>query len=97
MAATIEEIIADIAQRLELQYEEALTGTYVKSASAGITTEQWDTIAVWLQNRDFEAIGKFVAQRVKAAIEQDAISEAAVMTQDGLLTLADYDRIQNLS
>jgi hypothetical protein len=95
--ATKVEVQADIAKKLRSEVEAELSGTYVRdSISAQITINDWNSIATWMQARDFAAIGKHLSLMVRNTIVSDADAEAAVILQDNVVDLEEYARIEGM-
>ncbi len=97
MMATKAEVQAHIAKKLRGGVEDDLTGAYVRnSISAQISINDWNSIATWLQARDFEAIGKHLGGMVRSTIVSDANAEAAIILADDVVDLEEYARIEGL-
>ena len=95
--ATKAEIQAHIAKKLRDDVEAAMTGAYVRdSLVEQVSINDWNSIAVWLKARDFEAIGKHIGGLVRISVVGDADSEAALILSDDLIDLDEYARIEGL-
>jgi hypothetical protein len=92
--ATKAEIQEIIKNRLVDYYIDDLVGTDVKTALAGnILDQEFDAIAGWLQERNYEKIGRFIGSKVKTKILTDADTEAAAMLNDDQLSLTEISRV----
>jgi len=95
--ATKAEIEADIAKKLRKQYDADLTGAYVRdSVAAQININDWNSIATWLQSRDFTSIGKHIGGMVRNTVDSDADAEAAAILTDNNVDLTEYARIEGM-
>ena len=95
--ATKAEIQADIAKKLRKEFDDNLTGAYVRDSLAEqITINDWNAIATWLQDREFKSIGKHIGGLVRITIVSDADSDAAAILVDDSVDLAEYARIEGL-
>ena len=95
--ATKAEIQAHIAKNLRKDVESNMDGAYVRdSLTEQITINDWNSIATWLQERNFKSIGKHIGTLVRNTVVSDADSEAAQILADNLLTLDEYARAEGL-
>ena len=95
--ATKAEIQTHIAKKLRKEFDDNLTGAYVRdSVAEQITINDWNSIATWLQARDFTSVGNHIAGLVRATIVSDADSDAAAILADDVVDLAEYARIEGL-
>lgn len=97
--ATKADVQAHIKQKLiKTKVEEiGSNGAYVKDAVAGnISNADFDAIAGWLQQRDYEKIGRFIGTLVRDKVLEDADTEAASMLADDQLSIVEYARLERM-
>lgn len=95
--ATKAEVQDHIAKKLRDDVEDSITGAYVRdSLVEQISINDWNSIATWLKQRDFEAIGKHLGGLVRNTIVTDADAEAATILADDVVDIPEYARIEGL-
>ena len=95
--ATKAEVQAHIAKKLRSDVEAKITGTYVRDSLVGqISINDWNAIATWMQQRDFEAIGKHLGGLVRNTVVSDADAEAATILSDDVVDIQEYARIEGM-
>lgn len=96
--ATKAEVQRHIADKLRrLQETRKLTGSFVElSVIENITPGDWASIAGWIQDNNFQAIGKHISQLVRTQIASNAMREAAVILADDVLSLDEYAQVEDL-
>jgi hypothetical protein len=95
--ATKAEIQAHIAKKLRDDVANAMTGAYVRdSLVEQVSIDDWNSIAQWLKDRNFEAIGQHIGALVRNTVVTDADSEAASILSDDVVDLTEYARIEGL-
>lgn len=96
--ATKADIQRHIAAKLRRTQEtQRLTGDFVETAVLeNITPADWASIAGWIQNNNFVAIGRHVSAIVRAQISSEANRKAAVILADDSVSLVEYAEIEDL-
>ena len=96
--ANKQQIESHIAAKLRvLEETQKLTGTFVEAAVLdNIGPNDWNSIAAWIKNNNFDKIGQHIVSIVKAEIAIDADQEATDILADNVLTLDEYARTEGL-